>query len=117
MALTAYASSSLTIKDVISHEHSDFSRRVINVALKQNVSPGDCIDSTGALVSSSSTDAFVMLEYASASSTASPVLVHGTQVYLKRFALKCDNVEKAIQLITQDPAVRLSGEASQIPTT
>ncbi|HDK7017162.1 TPA: hypothetical protein M4161_004480 [Klebsiella pneumoniae] len=107
----------LTITDVVSHEHSDFSRRVINVPLQQDVSPGDCIDSTGALVSSSSTNAFVMLEYAKASSTAVPLLVHGTQLYLKRFALKCDDVEKAIQLITQDPAVRLTGEVSQIPTT
>ncbi|HBQ5307964.1 TPA: hypothetical protein ACYUQH_002599 [Klebsiella pneumoniae] len=116
MALNAFTNSPLTIKDVVSHEITPFSRRVINVALKQRVQPGSVITSTGELVGSGATSAYVVLEYASASSTAVPVLVAGTNVWLKKFALQCNDVDKAVELLSADPAVRFS-DAATLPTT
>lgn len=114
--MIAYPNSPLTIKDVVSHEIAAFSRRVINVVLKQDVQPGSVITSTGALVGPGATSAYVVLEYARQSTDAIPVLVAGTNVWLKRFALQCNDVDKAVELLSADPAVRFS-HATDLPTT
>lgn len=114
--MIAYTNSPLTIKDVVSHELSDFSRRVINVALKQDVQQGTVITNSGALVGPGATSAYVVLEYASQSADTVPVLVAGTNVWLKKFALQCIDVDKAVELLSADPAVRFS-DAATLPTT
>jgi len=105
MALTSYQNSPLSLKDVVSHEITAFSRRVINVALKQDVQPGSVITNSGELVGADSTSAYIVLEYASQSADAVPVLVAGTNVWIKRFALQCNNVDKAVELLSADPAI------------
>ncbi|MDJ0035168.1 hypothetical protein QM637_04845 [Pantoea allii] len=114
--MIAYPNSPLTIKDVVSHEIIAFSRRIINVALKQDVQPGNVITAAGALVGPGATSAYVVLEYAKQSADASPILVAGTNVWLKKFALTCDDVDKAVELLSADPAVRIS-DTSTLPTT
>lgn len=118
MALTAYKNSPLSTTDVISYELTPFSRKTIRVALKQDAQPGTVVTSSGALVGAGATSAYVVLEYASQSADAVPVLVAGTNVWLKRFALKCNDVDKAVELLSVDPAVRFSDTALDgLPTT
>lgn len=114
--MIAYSNTPLTIKDVVSHEITAFSRRTINVALKQDVQPGSVITAAGALVGPGATSAYVVLEYAQQSASAVPVLVAGTNVWLKRSALQCNDVDKAVELLSADPAVRFS-DAATLPTT
>jgi len=109
--LTSVKNTPYNITDVVSHEIIPFSRKVLKTALAQNVQPGDLIDATGNLVTGSSTQAFVVLEYAQASTEQVSVLVGGTNIWYKKFALKAANqagVDKAVQLLSQDPAVRFS---------
>lgn len=115
MALTAFTNKPLSIKDVVSHELSDFSRKVVTVNLASDVVPGTVIDNSGAVVTSSSTSANVVLEYKEAGN-AVPVLCAATNVWLKHFALKCDDVEKAVELLSADPAVRFSDAADFVTT-
>lgn len=118
MALTAYKNSPLSTTDVISYELTPFSRRTIRVALKQDVQPGSVITSAGALVGPGATSAYVVLEYAKQSTDAVYVLVAGTNVWLKRFALQCNDVDRAVELLSADPAVRFSDTALDgLPTT
>ncbi|MBZ7458994.1 hypothetical protein FMJ29_08435 [Klebsiella michiganensis] len=114
--MIAYPNTPLSIKDVVSHEITAFSRRVINVALKQDVQPGSVITAAGALVGPGATSAYVVLEYAKQSADAVPVLVAGTNVWLKKFALQCTDVDRAVELLSADPAVRFS-DAATLPTT
>jgi len=114
--MIAYPNSPLSVKDVVSHEIIAFSRRTISVALKQDVQPGSVITSTGSLVGPGATSAYVVLEYAKQSTDAVPVLVAGTNVWLKKFALQCNDVDKAVELLSADPAVRFS-DAATLPTT
>ncbi|XXN65130.1 hypothetical protein ACRQ84_06180 [Enterobacter ludwigii] len=114
--MIAYSNTPLTIKDVVSHEITAFSRRTINVALKQDCVPGTVITAAGALVGPGATSAYVVLEYAKQSTDAVNVMVAGTNVWLKRFALQCNDVDKAVELLSADPAVRFS-DAATLPTT
>lgn len=117
MALIKYESQPYSITDVISHELTGFSRKVITVNLAQDVEPGSVIDNAGAIVTSASTSANVVLEYKEAGN-AVHVLCAATNVWLKKFSLKCDDVEKAVELLSADPAVRFSdADVNGLPTT
>lgn len=120
MALVGVKNTPLSITDVVSHEIIQFSRKVLKTALAQDVVPGSVIDATGNLVTDSSTQAFVVLEYAQATTEQVSVLVGGTNIWYKKFALKAANqagVDKAVQILSQDPAVRFSDAPDFIQTT
>lgn len=118
MALTRFDQEPYSICDVVSHEIIPFSRKVLSVTLAQDVQPGSVIDNSGAIVTSASTSANVVLEYKKASETAVPVLCAATNVWIKKFSLICDDVEKAVELLSADPAVRFSdANFDGLPTT
>lgn len=118
--LTSVKNTPYSITDVVSHELIPFSRKVLKTALAQDVFPGDVIDAAGNLVTGISTQAFVVLEYAQASTEQVSVLVGGTNIWYKKFALKAANqagVDKAVQILSQDNAVRFSDVPDFIQTT
>lgn len=117
MALIKFESQPYSPTDVISHELTGFSRKVITVNLAHEVEPGSVIDNAGATVNSASTSANVVLEYKKAGNSV-PVLCAATNIWLKKFSLKCDDVEKAVELLSADPAVRFSdADVNGLPTT
>lgn len=115
MPIQSYDSDLLSIKDVVSSELVPFSRSTVKVTPAVNLVPGSVIDSSGALVSSASTSAFVSLEYAS-SGVETNLLIAGTNVFLKAFSLVADDLDKAKSLLSADKTVRFSDYA-ELPTT
>ncbi|EXU73881.1 hypothetical protein [Erwinia mallotivora] len=119
MALVGVKNNPYNITDVVSHEIIPFSRKVLKTALAQDVVPGSVIDESGALVTGDSNQAFVVLEYVKASSEQVSVLVGGTNIWYKKFALQAADkagVDKAVLLLLQNPAVRFS-DAPDFQTT
>lgn len=117
MALLKYIFDKLTPTDVISRELDMTSRRTKVFPKCPDCSPGTVLDDNGVIVGSTSTSANVVLEYKSASpSTAVSLLVANTNLHIKEFSLKCNDVNKAMALLAQDNGVYFSN-GYDLPTT
>lgn len=109
MALTKFNQQFLSTTDVLSNELDMYSRRTKSFPVLPACVPGTVVDDNGVIVGADSTSANIILEYKNASTTPVSTLVANTNVHIKAFALVCDDVEHAIELLRQDPTVFFSG--------
>ena len=104
------------LKQILSRELNGYSRKVKVFPKIPDCVPGTVIDDSGEIVGSASTSANVVLEYKDADTTPVAVLVANTNIHIKDFSLVCDDVAKAKELLSADPAVYFSTGKS-LPTT
>ncbi|WP_238081687.1 hypothetical protein [Pseudescherichia vulneris] len=109
MTLSKFNQEYLSTTDVLSNELDMYSRRTKRFPVLPACVPGTVVDDNGVIVGADSTSANVVLEYKDASTTPVFALVANTNVHIKAFALVCDDVDHAIELLSQDPAVFFSG--------
>ncbi|VVJ26793.1 Uncharacterised protein [Klebsiella quasipneumoniae] len=116
MALIKFPQPNLSVCDVLSRELNGYSRKVKVFPKIPDCVPGTVIDDSGEIVGSASTSANVVLEYKDADTTPVAVLVANTNIHIKDFSLFCDDVAKAKELLSADPAVYFS-TGNDLPTT
>ncbi|MGQ4620362.1 hypothetical protein [Raoultella ornithinolytica] len=116
MALIKFKQPNLSVCDVLSRELNGYSRKAKVFPKIPDCVPGTVIDDNGDIVDSTSTTANVVLEYKDADTTAVAVLVANTNIHIKDFSLICDDVAKAKELLSTDPAVYFS-TGNDLPTT
>ncbi|HBQ5892749.1 TPA: hypothetical protein L7606_004884 [Klebsiella variicola subsp. variicola] len=116
MALIKFPQPNLSVCDVLSRELNGYSRKVKVFPKIPDCVPGTVIDDSGEIVGSASTSANVVLEYKDADTTPVAVLVANTNIHIKDFSLVCDDVAKARELLSADPAVYFS-TGNDLPAT
>ncbi|MBW9467655.1 hypothetical protein [Enterobacter roggenkampii] len=116
MALSKFFQKNKSICDVLSRELDGYSRKVKVFPKIPACEPGTVIDDAGVIVGSTSNSANVVLECKDADTSSVAVLVANTNIHIKEFSLKCDDVEKAMELLSADPAIYFS-IGYDLPTT